>query len=136
MLLGVGELIYLLYRPLTIIMFKPFELSGTMSFVYTLRKTSLFPPYEGVPEWIVYSLPDGLWLLSFFFLMEYIWYGETSHKKYVFTIFISIMIVVWEVLQYIGIMPGTWDKKDLLAYLFAIVFYHLIIMKYGKKDFF
>lgn len=136
MLLGVGELIYLLYRPLTIIMFQPFEQTGTMSFVYTLRKSSLFPPYAEVPKWIVYSLPDGLWLLSFFFLMEYIWYNETSQIKSVFTILISVMIVGWEVLQYSGIMPGTWDINDMLAYLFAILFYHLILKRYGQKKFF
>lgn len=108
-------------------MFKPFELSGTMSFIHSLRNSSIFPSQQDIPEWIIYNVPDGFWLLAFFLLMEYVWNGDVYYCiKQVFCIVISITIISWELLQYIGVMPGTWDEGDMFAYLAAIIFYYSI----------
>ena len=80
LLISIGELVYILYRPLTLYMFKPLELMGLLDDVRALRSAHWLPPIETVPEWVVYSLPDGMWLLSYMFAMSS--YGTTTANTY------------------------------------------------------
>ena len=72
---------------------------GLLDDVRALRSAHWFPPIETVPEWVVYSLPDGMWLLSYMFAMEFIWN--------------------------MGLASGTWDILDLTSYSIAIIIYLL-----------
>lgn len=125
-LLCIGELIYLLYRPITLLMFKLFEVTGTISVVHYLRNSRCFPLQKDIPEWVIYNFSDGLWLLSFLLLMEFIWYRNTSHVKLYIIYTISSFIILCELLQYFAVIPGTWDMGDLVAYFIAIIIYHVL----------
>ena len=40
------------------------------------------------PDWVLYNLPDALWLLSFLFMNEAVW-GE-DNRKYIFVAVVTI----------------------------------------------
>ena len=52
LLISIGELVYILYRPLTLYMLQPLELMGLLDDVRALRSAHWFPPIETVPEWV------------------------------------------------------------------------------------
>ena len=126
LLISFGELIYILYRPLTLYMFMPFEQMGMLDNIRSLRASHLFPPIEAVPEWIVYCLPDGMWLLSYMFTMEYIWDNEGKYIKVLCIWIMPIAIIIHEFCQLMRPANGTWDINDLTIYIVAIVIYLLI----------
>ena len=106
-------------------MFKPFEQMGMLDNIRSLRASHLFPPIEAVPEWIVYSLPDGMWLLSYMFTMEYIWDNEGKYIKVLCIWIMPIAIIIHEFFQFMRLANGTWDINDLTIYIVAIVIYLL-----------
>lgn len=125
LLISIGELVYILYRPLTLYMFKPLELMGLLDDVRALRSAHWFPPIETVPEWVVYSLPDGMWLLSYMFAMEFIWNNDGKHIRLFFVWAMPVAIIAHEFCQLMGLASGTWDILDLTSYSIAIIIYLL-----------
>lgn len=106
-------------------MFKPFEQMGMLDNIRSLRASHLFPPIEAVLEWIVYSLPDGMWLLSYMFTMEYIWDNEGKYIKVLCIWIMPIAIIIHEFFQLMRLVNGTWDINDLTIYIIAIAIYLL-----------
>ena len=134
-MLCLGEMAYILYRPLDLYMFWPFKATGTIQVVERIRNNNIFPSKESLPDYIVYNMPDGMWLLSVMLVMEAIWAEEECVSKKCFVWSMPVIIVVWEVLQYLGIASGTWDTGDILAYMTAIIVFITIkkIMKMSNK---
>lgn len=106
-------------------MFKPLEQMGLLDDVRTLRSAHWFPPIETVPEWVVYSLPDGMWLLSYMFAMEFIWNNDGKHIRLFFVWAMPAAIIAHEFCQLMGLASGTWDILDLTSYSIAIIIYLL-----------
>lgn len=104
-------------------MFWPFKATGTIQVLEKIRLCSVFPPKEILPEYVVYNMPDGMWLLSVMLALEAIWADEECISKICFVWSMPIVIVVWELLQYLGIASGTWDIGDILAYMTAIILF-------------
>lgn len=125
LLISIGELVYILYRPLTLCMFKPLEQMGLLDDVRALRSAHWLPPIETVPEWVVYSLPDGMWLLSYMFAMEFIWNNDSKHIRLFFIWAMPVAIIAHEFCQLMGLASGTWDILDLTSYSIAIIIYLL-----------
>lgn len=125
LLIFIGELIYILYRPLTLYMFKPFEQMSMLDNIRYLRASHLFPHIEEVPGWVVYSLPDGMWLLSYLFAMESIWYNEGKHIRLLFVWIMPTAIIIHEFCQLMRLAKGTWDINDFSFYIIAIIIYLL-----------
>ena len=134
-MLCLGEMAYILYRPLDLYMLWPFKATGTIQVVERIRNNNIFPSKESLPDYIVYNMPDGMWLLSVMLVMEAIWAEEECVSKKCFVWSMPVIIVVWEVLQYLGIASGTWDTGDILAYMTAIIVFITIkkIMKMSNK---
>lgn len=126
-----GEMIYVLYRPLNLRMFYPFKKTGTLHIIENVRNAGLFPDKDSVPEWIMYNLPDGLWLLAYLMFMEVIWIDSNPVTKSLFVWGMPVVIITSEVLQYWSVIEGTWDVGDVISYLCACVTY-LIIKKQTK----
>ena len=86
--------------------------------------------------WMKYNLPDGLWMLSFLLFIEGVW-SDDKRLKLLFSVPIITFAVVWELLQYCGIFPGTGDVLDILFYLAAILLIILLIklkQRYYEKN--
>lgn len=117
--LALGACIYLLFRDTTII----------SSTTLTQHIKSGYLP----PGWIIYNLPDFLWLYSLFASLTYLWMhsSQTIVRVYMFIGFIGALLS--EVLQKFKLLFGTYDPFDLLFYLFALVLFLLINSKSFKK---
>lgn len=98
---------------------------GLLDDVRALRSAHWLPPIETVPEWVVYSLPDGMWLLSYMFAMEFIWNNDSKHIRLFFIWAMPVAIIAHEFCQLMGLASGTWDILDLTSYSIAIIIYLL-----------
>lgn len=87
-------------------------------------------------NFITYSLPDGLWLYSFATTIVIIWNGSINKKNIVWISFLAGIALIGELGQFVGIIKGTFDIYDLLAYLLAIImllFLNFKLKWYGKN---
>jgi hypothetical protein len=74
-------------------------------------------------EYIVFSLPDGLWLFAFTNLVFQIWERKINNKSFIWIFFIPVIAVLSEILQYTRQINGTFDLIDILTYiLFTLLF--------------
>lgn len=81
---------------------------------------------HALPDWFIYSLPDGLYALSLFNLLAAIWGNETGKSKPVITLTLLALIGT-EAMQLLGIIPGTLDIVDMLLYAIAYIIVLAII---------
>lgn len=121
--LTVGGLIYVGYRDKSLLMFRWFEKLGISNEVDAFRE---FVNSGGIYGWVKYCLPDGLWLFAYMFLIGSIWGDSKSWRSYVFLYSLPIVALISEILQYFGLLPGTFDWMDIASYLFAILLYETI----------
>jgi len=71
-----------------------------------------------VPAWVEYTLPDGLWMFSYCLIIGCIW--DFNLKKCGALLFLLLFFaVLFEVLQYVHLLPGTFDRMDIIAYILA-----------------
>jgi hypothetical protein len=70
--LVLGGLIYICWRAKTIWMFDWFRMFGLVANIDHLRSISA-PISNLLPQWIIYSLPDGLWVYSLTAFMAMLW---------------------------------------------------------------
>lgn len=123
MILCIGGLIYIGLRDKSLLMFTWFNYLGLTEHIDTIR--NIFNS-EGVYGWIKNSLPDGLWLFSYMFLVDAIWNGSKSISAYIFIYYLPFLALMSEILQYFGLLPGVFDWMDVACYLFAIILYNII----------
>lgn len=130
-LILLGGLIYILYRPLSLAMFYAFGISESTGWLAFLRG---HVPID-VSGWIIYALPDGLWACSYVVFIGCIWNFE--FPKYLpVALIIPIIGIASEALQGIGLMPGVFDWIDVLMYFAGGsvgLIYLLIVQKQINK---
>lgn len=122
-ILSLGGLIYIIYRDKSLLMFDWFNSIGVSSGIDGLR--SLFQG-DGVYGWVKYSLPDGLWIFSYMFLIDAIWNGEKIITSKLFLWFLPIVAILSECLQYFGLLSGVFDWKDMASFTLAITLFLII----------
>lgn len=112
----VGGFIYLFFRSSNLKMFSWLKRIGLEEVFEPIREnfTTLG---TNLPDWILYSLPDGLWVYAFTSAILIIWDGKPS--KWLFLPVISGPIV--ELFQLLNLFPGTFDLIDLGLMLLAIL---------------
>ena len=92
-----------------------------------------------LPEWLVYSLPSGLWAFAYSIVITGIWWNSKSRLKYFWFATILILVVGWEILQLSGLVHGTYSFGDIItglvgAALGMYVGIKLIKPKYYEKE--
>jgi hypothetical protein len=115
-----GGLIYILFRPTNLVMFEWFD-ELNLTELFNLLRLYFLPVKNSLPEWFIYSLPDGLWLLSFNLLMIQIWINESKFYQWFWTTILPTIAVSYEIGQLLNIFSGTFDPNDLLFYSLAII---------------
>lgn len=73
------------------------------------------------PQWIIYSLPNGLWAFSYALLMMGIWYGSNSWLKYFWLASIPLLVFGFEILQFTETIRGTFCIQDILFGMAGII---------------
>ena len=74
-------------------------------------------------DWVKNSLPDGLWLFSYMFLIDTIWDREKVFLYYFFLCLLPIIAIASEILQAFDIVSGVYDTLDLSCYFGAILLF-------------
>lgn len=74
-----------------------------------------------LPDFILFQLPDGLWLYSYTNLMLLIWNNSfsTFSKLWIWSGF--IIALSFEVLQFFKLYTGTYSTLDVITYIIAMV---------------
>lgn len=119
-----GAIIYILFRPTYLIMFKWIDSFGLMKLINSIRLNS-----EDLPDWVLYSLPDGLWMFSYCLFIGQIW-NYNIKKCLLFLSILPIYAVSNEIMQYFHLVSGTFDWMDLLAFLIAFTLSVLYIKRF------
>ena len=110
-LLVVGGSIYLLQRTTSLLLFQVADWLGLMSPINSLRAS-----VAEWPEFFVFSLPGGLWAASYVLLADAVFAGQTRLTRLAWASLIPMIGLVSELLQAVGLCPGTADWQDALCY--------------------
>ena len=69
---------------------------------------------DNLPDWLLYSLPDGLWAFAYALLITGIWAGSSSPLRFFWYASIPVLILGFEFLQALEMIPGTFSITDLI----------------------
>ena len=121
--LAIGCLIYLLFRSKTLYIYVWCKALGLSTFVDVFR--------ENVQNWNVsnfvrFSLPDGFYCAAYILMIDAIWHDDNRKVKYFLLSLVPIITIVSEILQFYGVVRGTFDVMDLLCYLIPPIAYIII----------
>lgn len=117
-LLLIGCTIYLLFRPQNLLMFKIIDGLGGMSNVVSLR---MYINHNCFPDFIIYSLPAGLWTASYLMMMYLTTKGYTRKSRLMLALPLPITAIVLEFMQLLGLCIGTFDVYDLICYIIPLI---------------
>ena len=84
-------------------------------------------------SFILYNLPDGLWMLSFCLLLILIWQNTSKSSAYTWLIIGFAMGILYEVSQYFGVVSGTFDIIDVVCILVAFLLSSITIFTLNKQ---
>jgi hypothetical protein len=127
-----GSVIYLLFRGTDISVFRIIEFVGLGPAVYEARLLArpLNPYFSG---FTIYSLPTGLWALSFIYSVIAVWRGALKSISALLAILLVVLVVQGsELAQATGLVAGTFDKGDFLANFLGLVMG--ATLAYAKQD--
>ena len=121
-----GCLIYLLFRSKTL---NIYQWSLALGISTPIEHARGLVHGWVVSDFIRFSLPDGLYCAAYILLIDTIWRNDKRILKYYFLSVVPIMTISSELLQYYGLVRGTFDIADLLCYLVPpmVYFGNLII---------
>ena len=127
--LSIGTLIYLLFRVSTLKVFSWLNFLGIDFVNNDLRKKSInYMPK--IPDWFIFSLPDGIWIFSYILVMISIW-NFTLNKKSIFWMTIIPLVAIFsEIFQIFDFIPGTFDFVDLSFYILGFILPFIIFKKH------
>ncbi len=106
--LFIGGLIYLMWGDENIFLVQQ---GLGLDFIPVLRNIAQNIP---LPHWMLYNLPDGLWLFSLLQALALLW--KNDPEKNMWLLVGTLMAIVHEVGQWSGMLPGTFDILDLVMY--------------------
>ncbi len=110
-----GGLVYISFRQDTLKMFSWFDRVNLSGVISELRLSTL-PLTDHLPNWFLYSLPDGLWLFSYLSVLLVVWDNTISKQNIHWLLLVPAVAVFSEIGQFFGIAPGTFDIFDLTFY--------------------
>jgi len=109
---SLGGIIYISLRPSEHVFFGWIRAVGLDSWLTSIRHFS-YTQSLFLPEWLVFSLPNGLWAFAYALLITSIWSGSRSWLKYFWMASIPTLVLGYEILQSTGIIPGTFCIQDI-----------------------
>ena len=118
--LMLGSFIYVSFRQDTLILFDWLSDIGVFEFIAGYRHYTL-PFADNIPNWILYSLPDGLWLFSYISFALIIWDNKISKHGFFWIIIVPTIAICSEIGQLFNIIPGTYDLVDIFIYVLFFI---------------
>jgi len=127
----VGISIYLLFRSENITLYRWMAAIGITDAIAPLRHSvSLWD----VPPFVRFSLPDGLYCLSYILLMDAVWQRSRRPIRLMAASLIPLITITHELLQAAGLARGTFDWSDLLCYTLPLIGYWFIVTGSRSKN--
>ena len=108
-----GALIYLLFRPRVLLGFRLLDVlrMGTLAD----RWREAVSGWQ-LPDFVVYCLPGGLWATAWVLIANGIFHDRPRRTRLLWAAVIPAVGAVSELMQGMGLLPGTFDEMDLLCY--------------------
>ncbi len=126
LMLLIGGLTYLLFRPTTLVLFQLVRLMGLEDAVLRWREEVAG---ARMPEFVVYCLPNGLWAAAYVLLIHALLMGQPAKTRLLAVAVIPLIGVVAEAMQAFGFLPGTYDNGDIACLLAPLAAYAAFIYK-------
>ena len=132
--LVIGGAIYVCWRDSSLLMFDWFRQLGLGPVVDGIRTVTL-PAAVLLPRWVLYSLPDALWVYAAIMFMHRIWVGSESRtvNRRLWLWSGPVLAVVIEFAQLTGVIPGSFDPNDLILSAAAAGTAALVVINFGKS---
>lgn len=135
MFILIGGFIYLFFRPHTLKMFVWLRIINCEQ-IFQLKDYNQDLKFI---EFLIFSLPNGLWILSFLIIIGLIW--EKYHIFFIiYSSFFTGISILFEFLQKVEFIPGTFDIADILVLLifhilgFSIYEFFILEVSYEKQN--
>jgi len=128
-----GGFIYIFLRPSEHVFFGWISTMGLDNLLNLARQNSISQSLH-LPDWIVFALPNGLWAFAYALIITGIWSGSKSWLKYFWMASIPLLVLGFEVLQYAGIIRGTFCLQDVLMGLAGILLGTIVGFKITKSN--
>ncbi len=116
----IGGLIYVLYRANTLV-YSLF--SDDFCGIGAARTNAV-----KLPDFIVYSLPGGLWSLAYLLLIDGVFVDTSFRFRLGLALIIPAIGVVSELLQGLDVLPGVFEMADLWCYAVPYLLYFLFVV--------
>ena len=126
MLLFAGGMIYVLYRPQTLLLF---HVAGGLGMTDLIGQWRQIATAWQPAAFTVYCLPAGLWALSYVLIVGTLAQSLSTLRRWIAVAFIPLLGIASEVMQALSIIPGTFDWTDLTLYALPLIAYATIITK-------
>ena len=130
-LLAAGGAVYLLLRPQKLLLFRVADGLGLTSQVNRWRSSV---SGVSVPDWTVYCLPDALWTTAYLLVIDCALRDATRQQRLQAAAVIPALGLASELLQGAGLLPGTFDALDLVAYALPYLIYNIILRTKNDND--
>lgn len=131
-LLLCGCCIYLMFRSKSITLYLWAEHIGLSKLLCEWRNSA---QDWDLPDFILYSLPDGLYCASYVLVMDAAWPNTGNHLvKLIAVSAIPFAAFIHELLQAIGYAKGTFDVYDLLFYSVPLIIYYSLTFYQQLKN--
>ena len=115
-----GSYLYLKFRSETLLMFKWLENIGLDSIVSSIRNSSIdFNSHQ--MKHVIFSAPFGMWVISFCCFIGAIWHKDSFVSAIIWRLCVPFVAISSELLQFLGILPGTYDTIDLLVLILSTI---------------
>ncbi|MGL5918114.1 MAG: hypothetical protein ACRCYM_02605 [Cetobacterium sp.] len=115
---GLGVLIYLLFRSRKLFYYQFIKMLNLDPYIFEIRKI-VWVYRKHIPNWVIYALPDGLWIFSLGVSILHNRYYYKRAQKIFNLVLLSIIGV--EIIQNIfgghGTFVGTFDLADIICYI-------------------
>lgn len=101
--------------------------------IYCLYNQQILIKQNIIFSFIRNYVPDILWTLSFYSIISV--FSKEITKNYILftTLYINIIAIFFELLQFTGIVRGTFDIFDIIIYAISC-FIAILIEKYYWRD--
>ena len=115
-----GGLIYIAFRSKSLMLFSLADTLHLSKAVDSIREIATAMQFS---DFIVYSLPAGLWTASYLLIMFYLTRKCNRRTRLQLSLPLPSSAVVLEIAQYFSLCPGTFDFIDLVCYLIPIIIF-------------
>ena len=109
-----GGIIYVLYRPESLLLFRVTDSLGITPLIDIARSNT---SKVMLPSFMINSLPAGLWTASYLMMMYITTKYHTRRIRLMLALPLPVMAIVLELMQFLGWCPGTFDIYDLICYI-------------------